>query len=651
MIRKMSVSGLVLLLVIALMVGMPVFAIPKYKYESFKFKFEEYHKYKIAKYENEHTTYLSNKQILDYLEGTKRELITGETVERMLSHLPLFIRKQSVGPRKIIKYSMRVYRYTKNVLPREIRQNAKGLLKKFKKYQYPIYGVIVVIFVISQSYESLSITPFMFGATISIDNDIGNDDYNGLSRTDDGGGVGPWATLHNIETYGSSPGDVFEVKRGTTVPGEVALIFAHSGTSGNRVVYTAYGAGAIPIVGFAGSGYMQINGDYWTMEYWEINDTSGRGIVCNDQYNPHHDFTLQECRFIDTGRQGIILEKFNYFYDVLITDNYFNNCGQAAGGGAIALTGTGTVIKPYDIEVSYNTMVDNHGDSFTMHEGDSLPDNTIGAGCKIHDNYVEGGLSDSYDLTTGVDAKFYNNEATTGAIMEVMTDHSWNGEIYRNYIHGSLNTNGHLSIITPNVTAWGNLIIGNNRGSTLFNIIDSNANGFDVTDIKVIKNTFIWNGETYNVRFSNHGHFANMEFSSNIVSYITGSGPTYLVYFSTDDASVSGFTMDNNVWGPDTFSCYDNGNVRNWAYWTGTLGYDAHGVNADPLFINRVGGDYHLDTGSPALTLGPTTGTYHPDLDGVNSQNDAGCYDFASPPPPNRIEFHNVSLTNVVIEN
>jgi hypothetical protein len=75
------------------------------------------------------------------------------------------------------------------------------------------------------------------------------------------------------------------------------------------------------------------------------------------------------------------------------------------------------------------------------------------------------------------------------------------------------------------------------------------------------------------------------------------------------DPSVTNFTSDYNlVWSPTGNSsyAYHSGGLT-WAAWQ-ALGYDVHGVNADPTVTNAAGNDFTLLAGSPAIGAGTNLG-------------------------------------------
>jgi hypothetical protein len=82
---------------------------------------------------------------------------------------------------------------------------------------------------------------------------------------------------------------------------------------------------------------------------------------------------------------------------------------------------------------------------------------------------------------------------------------------------------------------------------------------------------------------------------------------------------------------------YPQPNTTNNFHWSGTnyatlaayktaTGQDAHSISADPLFVDRAGGDYHLQAGSPAVDAGtPITGESFP-----GSAPDLGAFEYVA---------------------
>jgi hypothetical protein len=69
-------------------------------------------------------------------------------------------------------------------------------------------------------------------------------------------------------------------------------------------------------------------------------------------------------------------------------------------------------------------------------------------------------------------------------------------------------------------------------------------------------------------------------------------------------ASHSMFEFDYNNYYGHTAIYRESGTSRDWAYWTGTIGNEANGINVDPSFVDANSGDYRLNGGSSVLNAG-----------------------------------------------
>ena len=67
--------------------------------------------------------------------------------------------------------------------------------------------------------------------------------------------------------------------------------------------------------------------------------------------------------------------------------------------------------------------------------------------------------------------------------------------------------------------------------------------------------------------------------------------------------------------------------------WNSSVGTDGGGnIDADPLFLNAAGGDLHIQSGSPCIDAGTSSGAPDDDLDGnprpSGSGYDMGAYEY-----------------------
>jgi hypothetical protein len=78
--------------------------------------------------------------------------------------------------------------------------------------------------------------------------------------------------------------------------------------------------------------------------------------------------------------------------------------------------------------------------------------------------------------------------------------------------------------------------------------------------------------------------------------------------YGIDTVIPSSVVIDHNLdyvsQGAYIGSMYGHGSTSSLSIFTAWSGYEANGLNADPLFVNGSGGDYRLSSGSPAVDRG-----------------------------------------------
>lgn len=178
-------------------------------------------------------------------------------------------------------------------------------------------------------------------------------------------------------------------------------------------------------------------------------------------------------------------------------------------------------------------------------------------------------------------------------------------------------------IDSTNHLIYNNLIYNNAEPGIL---MLATVSGQGSCSAKIFNNTIVSNG-TYGVqiRSSNSRAVTILAMSNNIiVSNLTAE-------VSTENANSTITEADNNLYNRTSGNSWIvSGVSKTWAQWQ-ALGYDAHGLNADPL-LNE---DYTLSASSPARASGANLSTYFTtDLLGLTrSVWDMGAYKFLSAAP------------------
>jgi len=87
--------------------------------------------------------------------------------------------------------------------------------------------------------------------TYYVDQTLGNDTYDGLSATDDGGGVGPWKTVSKVNSSSATiaTSDIVSFKRGEVWYEQLTL--SPAGLTDTGITITAHGSGDLPRISAA----------------------------------------------------------------------------------------------------------------------------------------------------------------------------------------------------------------------------------------------------------------------------------------------------------------------------------------------------------------------------------------------------------------
>ena len=161
---------------------------------------------------------------------------------------------------------------------------------------------------------------------------------------------------------------------------------------------------------------------------------------------------------------------------------------------------------------------------------------------------------------------------------------------------------------TRNVAYAASSVAGWSRGLILacashslfaYNTLD----GFDVSALSIV----------YNPNYSYQGSLNGLRVLDNV---FISNGPA--VYYL--DSVPSGVTLDYNLAfnrSGGTLAYIVGNSARSWSQMRASTGFEAHGLNLDPRFLNSGGHDYHLQSSSPAIDAGVLVGVDDAGLGGV----------------------------------
>lgn len=300
-------------------------------------------------------------------------------------------------------------------------------------------------------------------------------------------------------------------------------------------------------------------------------------------------------------------------------------------------------------------------------------------GNTVHSGDPGGGNARGYDVrnSVGTDAVIVTgNSFTTPAYTAAQTDGIWSSDndgvvFEKNHIViSNSNTHGHSDGIQSyrdiNITIrdnWfeqANTAISDNHGAWLSNTRNGGTIKFhdnlvltpnltaDSAVTHWAESSWTENGTAEFVgntiiggrRALNFENSPDVEVYNNILQPVSGGVALYSYLGAPEPGKV-----DNNLfWSPSgTVANLGNGGLS-WSQWQ-ARGYDAHGVNADPLFANAGAKDFRLSAGSQAIDRGRLFAELGADQAGTARPQGAG-YDIGAferpagtntttPPPAN----------------
>jgi hypothetical protein len=221
------------------------------------------------------------------------------------------------------------------------------------------------------------------------------------------------------------------------------------------------------------------------------------------------------------------------------------------------------------------------------------------------------GAEVAYNRIINCRASSYDYKAD-GGVVEIWGNVS-NLNVHHNYSSGS---NGYVEVgggSANNVTIAYNVSDRDYQGFVTFHMSGTFASS--LSNFEMDNNTIIKTDNSYSVVDSGGATMpSSVYFRNNIV------------YSVAQIANGGGFTHSNNLF----YS--PNGSAR-----LGAIGMGDGDAQADPKFVNYGGGDYHLQSGSPAINTGASL-VYTIDFDGnsatAGGAPDKGAYKYGSGGPP-----------------
>lgn len=440
----------------------------------------------------------------------------------------------------------------------------------------------------------------------------GNNGNNGTSTST------PWKTINYAVNYsGLAAGDVIYIRGGSYYE---RAVMQKSGSSAARITVAKYN-GEIPIIDGTGvtfvsnedhQGLFDVRASYVTIDGLKvinsnpgINEANATGICVRGP--GVRDVTIKNCITNNTRSSGIAIWGQT-------TGNDYSGCQNI-------------IIENCDIS---NALNDGYQEHLTIAKG---VDNFT-----IRNNVVRDGSQNSAprspNLPIGIDAKvnvrngkIYGNQVfnlplSNGVYVDGWDTEAYNIEIYNNIIHHVAHTGIPIGAeeggTTHDIKVYNNLIY--NCGNNGIAVTASNSSTQSaVYNIQIYNNT-VYGCSNYAMHVTNPSSpgvvIKNNIFSQNVWSNAVTVYP----------GNKGNLTVSNNI---------TNGDQNAWISGMEImLGSNAN--SSSPSFANTGGGNFRLNSGSPAINTGTSSGLTLPstDLDGNNrvagGTVDRGAYEFGS---------------------
>ena len=329
-----------------------------------------------------------------------------------------------------------------------------------------------------------------------------------------------------------------------------------------------------------------------------------------------HDVIVDSCTIQNNGGRGICISE-QYTAPSQISNNIVVRNGWASVQDDMEYSGIEGIL----------------GNFYVF--GNTISETAIG-GCKLtgtlgnycHGLYYPAGFGGDRTIPVNIYKNVsYNNQYGAG-FKSVGSANIYQNISYDNVGEGiQLGQNGVVNIV---LNVYYNLIYNNNTGNSSNGIVEQNK-GSGTIDLSINNNTFYNNANTTGMELKIADNVEILTIKNNLL-FTSPTRRTMSIVTQTGTVSV-----DNNLhWRADGDpNLYYGGASRTWAQWQ-ALGFDANGVNRDPLLVSPSTFDFTLKSASPCINAGTDVGL---SIDLVGRQvpygvsPNIGAYESPSPSP------------------
>ncbi len=517
---------------------------------------------------------------------------------------------------------------------------------------------------------SLSFTPGSVSATTYyVDATTGNDNNAGTSSG------AAWQTVANVNLAMASgviePGDTVYFKRGETFAGYLNITV--SGTSSNSLTFGAYGSGNKPIINASGNtSAINIAGkSYITVDSLNLKNATTQGVYL---YNNGSNITISNTD-VDTTTNGMYLNT-GTFSNISISNSTITNVTYGIRSLATTSVSSLTISGVTANSGTNGLLLADAGTFSGVTISNSTFSNNTGAGISITGSHSNLTLSSVTANSNGIQGVFISGG--TGSMTNLTVSNcTFNSNTDIGLQMSGTGTGATLSYVTTSNNLWDGVNLKDDWTGVVIDHSTSNSNGVDGiggdgdgytahNNAQVtIRNSVARNNWQGNVSFvdASTAHLEYNEFTHTTSPthgsvWAGGSGDFWIYNNVISSDAQTGYGIEIGRLNAKTVRIYNNivygynfGIFQDTPYAStvledynivthaGTLGRSGftsgtHTLTSDPLFTNRAGLDFTLQSTSPAINAGTNLSLTSDHVGTVVPQGsapDIGAYEYVTP--------------------
>lgn len=417
---------------------------------------------------------------------------------------------------------------------------------------------------------------FASGATYYIDNNTGDDSWDGKHPEFFGGDSGPWKNVEKVNSASLNPGDSVLFKRNCVWNSTINV--PNHGNSSESIIFGSYGQGNKPIIN--GENRRLMYGilsfkSYITIRDISVRNINGQGIAFADNEG-NRNILINNVEVTNTGTGNGIL--FNLGGEnVHIKNSVIHNSANAG----IALMGSKD--NKLSNVIVENCDISNSGvNGITIHKTMEPELYSVGNNFIVRNNKSYNNGKRGIDITAGNNILVENNATYGNQSSGYAVDHGAHNVLFKSNISYDEGVAGYVIVDCMNVDVCFNLGFGGTKHQIVITSYEGTSN-----NIRIYNNTFIagsdnlidFDGLLGSVFVKNNIFYSPLQ--RNIMRFLSPLRPP----------NFSDFDIDHNLYFSETeddrhFYSAQRESLFTFPAMTFSYGQDKHSGFINPIFID-----------------------------------------------------------------